>query len=152
MDIYPHLNAFLIYLNKIHEKLILFTILLVEERVRAFLLYSEKRKKMNTVSLIGRLVKDVELRDIGESRFVTNNVLAVRKAFKKEGAVDADFIPFVAWGKKAEILEKHCSKGDLIALSGKMQSRSYQTSEEETKYVVEMLVDEIEFIQKKAKD
>lgn len=106
---------------------------------------------MNTVSLIGRMVKDVELRNVGDSRFVTNNVLAVRKAFKKDGSSDADFIPFVAWGKKAEILDKHCGKGDLIALNGKMQSRSYQTSDEETKYVVEMLVDDIEFIQKKSK-
>lgn len=107
---------------------------------------------MNTVSLIGRMVKDVELRDIGESRFVTNNILAVKKTFKKEGAADADFIPFVAWGKKAELIEKHCGKGDLIALNGKMQSRSYQTNEDETKYVVEMLVDDIEFLQRKSKE
>lgn len=106
---------------------------------------------MNTVSMIGRMVKDVELRSVGDSRFVTNNVLAVRKTFKKDGSSDADFIPFVAWGKKAEILDKHCGKGDLIALNGKMQSRSYQTNEDETKYVVEMLVEDIEFIQKKAK-
>ena len=107
---------------------------------------------MNTVSLIGRMVKDPDLRDIGDSRFVTNNVLAVRKTFKKEGSSDADFIPFVAWGKKAELIEKHCRKGDLIGLNGKMQSRSYQTGDDETKYVVEMLVDDIEFIQKKSKD
>lgn len=107
---------------------------------------------MNTVAMIGRLVKDVELRNIGEERFVTNNVLAVRKTFKKEGTADADFIPFVVWGKKAEVLEKYCNKGDLIALNGRMQSRSYQTTDEETKYVVEMLVEDIEFIQKKSKD
>ncbi|WP_423189902.1 single-stranded DNA-binding protein [Alkalibacterium sp. f15] len=107
---------------------------------------------MNTVSLIGRMVKEVELRNIGDSRFVTNNVLAVKKTFKKEGVTDADFIPFVAWGKKAELIEKYCSKGDLIALNGKMQSRSYQTNDDETKYVVEMLVDDIEFIQKKPKE
>lgn len=107
---------------------------------------------MNTVSLVGRMVKNVELKDIGESRFVTSNVLAVRKSFKKEGASDADFIPFVVWGKKAELMEKHCGKGDLIGLHGKMQSRSYQTTDNETKYVVEMLVDDIQFIQKKSKD
>lgn len=106
---------------------------------------------MNTVSLVGRIVKELELRDIGESRFVTNNVLAIRKTFKKEGKNEADFIPFVAWGKKAELLEKHCHKGDLIGLKGRMQSRSYQNNENETKYVVEMFVEDIEFIQKNKK-
>lgn len=105
---------------------------------------------MNTVALIGRLTKDVELRDVGDERFVTNNTLAVRRTYKKDGSSDADFIPFVAWGKRAELLEEYCSKGDMIALSGKMQSRSYKTESEETKYVVEMVVEDIEFIQKKA--
>ncbi|GEK90401.1 single-stranded DNA-binding protein [Alkalibacterium kapii] len=106
---------------------------------------------MNTVALVGRIVKEIELRNIGEDRCVTNNVLAVRKPFKKDGSSDADFIPFVTWGKKAEIMEKYCGKGDLIALNGKMQSRKYQTHENETKFVVEMLVEDIEFIQRKVK-
>ena len=106
---------------------------------------------MNTVAFVGRIVKEVELRNVGEDRLVTNNVLAVRKTFKKDGSSDADFIPFVVWGKKAEILEKFCNKGDLIALNGKMQSRTYQTNDKDTKYVVEMLVEDIEFIQKKIK-
>ncbi len=108
-----------------------------------------KRNKMNTISLIGRLTKDVELRSVGDGRFVTNNTLAVRKTFKKEQGTDADFIPFVAWGKRAELLEEYCSKGDLIALNGKMQSRSYLTETSETRYVIEMFVEEIEFLQKK---
>lgn len=107
---------------------------------------------MNTIALVGRLTKEIELRDVGEGRFVTNNTLAVRKTFKKEGVPEADFIPFVAWGKRAELLEEYCSKGDLIALTGKMQSRSYKTELDETKYVVEMVVEDIEFVQKKAAD
>lgn len=104
---------------------------------------------MNAVSLVGRITKDIVLRDVGEGRFVTNNTLAVRKTFKKENASDADFIPFVAWGKRAELLEEYCNKGDLIALNGKMQSRSYLNEENQTRYVIEMLVEEIEFIQRK---
>ncbi|EXJ23008.1 Single-stranded DNA-binding protein [Alkalibacterium sp. AK22] len=105
---------------------------------------------MNSVDFIGRLTKDVVLKDLGEGRFVTNNTLAVRRSFRKDGTAEADFIPFVAWGKRAELLEEFCSKGDLIALSGKMQSRSYKREAEETRYVVEMVVEELEFLQKKA--
>lgn len=107
---------------------------------------------MNTIALTGRLTKDIELRDVGEGRFVTNNTLAVRKIFKKEGTPEADFIPFVAWGKRAELLEEYCSKGDLVGLTGRMQSRSYKNESDETKYVIEMVVEDIEFIQKKAPD
>lgn len=105
---------------------------------------------MNTISLVGRITKNIELRDVGEGRFVTNNTLAVRKTFKKDNkSNEADFIPFVAWGKRAELLEEYCNKGDLIALNGKMQSRSYLNEQNQTRYVVEMLVEEIEFIQRK---
>ncbi|SEK21330.1 single-strand DNA-binding protein [Alkalibacterium pelagium] len=107
---------------------------------------------MNAISLIGRLTKDIELKDVGEGRLVTSNTLAVRKAYKKDGSSDADFIPFVAWGKRAELLEEYCSKGDLIALTGRMQSRSYKTESEDTRYVVEMLVEDLEFLQKKSPD
>ncbi|SDK08847.1 single-stranded DNA-binding protein [Alkalibacterium thalassium] len=107
---------------------------------------------MNAISLIGRLTKDIELKDIGEGRLVTSNTLAVRKTYKKDGSSDADFIPFVAWGKRAELLEEYCSKGDLIGLTGRMQSRSYKTESEDMRYVVEMLVEDLEFLQKKSPD
>ncbi|MCC5895912.1 MAG: single-stranded DNA-binding protein [Alkalibacterium sp.] len=105
---------------------------------------------MNSTAFVGRLTKDIVLREVGEGRLVTNNTIAVRKTYKKEGTTEADFIPFVAWGKRAELLEEYCSKGDLVALTGRMQSRSYTNESDETKYIVEMLVEEIEFIQKKA--
>ncbi|GAA0364439.1 single-stranded DNA-binding protein [Alkalibacterium iburiense] len=105
---------------------------------------------MNSISLVGRITKNIELREVGEGRFVTNNTLAVRKTFKKDtNTSEADFIPFVAWGKRAELLEEYCNKGDLVALNGKMQSRSYLNEQNQTRYVVEMLVEEIEFIQRK---
>lgn len=105
---------------------------------------------MNTIVLVGRVTKPFELREVKDGLTVTNNTLAVRKNFKKDGGNEADFIPFVAWGKRAQLLEEYCSKGDLIGLIGKMQSRSYKNDKEETKYVVEMLVEDIEFIQRKA--
>lgn len=105
---------------------------------------------MNTVALVGRVTKGFELREVKEGLSVTNNTLAVRKSFKKDGGNEADFIPFVAWGKRAQLLSEYCSKGDMIGLIGKMQSRSYKNDKDETKYVVEMLVEDIEFIQKKA--
>lgn len=107
---------------------------------------------MNQVNLIGRLVRDVEVRDLGEGRQVVNNTVAVSTNFKKEGGQDTDFIPIVAWNKTAVLLHQYCKKGSLIGLSGRMQSRSYLNKENETVYVVEMVVNTVNFLSSKPKE
>lgn len=107
---------------------------------------------MNQVNLIGRLVRDVEVRDLGEGRQVVNNTVAVSTNFKKEGGQDTDFIPIVAWNKTAGLVHQYCRKGSLIGLSGRMQSRSYLNKENETVYVVEMVVNTVNFLSSKPKE
>ncbi|WP_313470287.1 single-stranded DNA-binding protein, partial [Carnobacterium sp.] len=69
--------------------------------------------------------------------------------FKSEQGQQADFIPIVAWGQVAKLLQIYCEKGDLVGLTGRIQSRSYLSKEEETIFVVELLVDEVDFLQGK---
>jgi single-strand DNA-binding protein len=104
---------------------------------------------MNRLTLVGRITRDIELRDIGQGRVVLNNTIAVKRHYRAENSPEADFIPFIAWGKRAELIEEYCQKGDLIGIDGRIQSRRYQNSEDETVYVVEMLVDDVEFLQPK---
>ena len=104
---------------------------------------------MNQVSMVGRIVREIELLDIGEGKIVSNNVLAVQKNYRTDHGVEADFIPFVVWEKRAELIEEYCNKGDLVGLMGKMQSRTYKNNESETVYVVELLVNEVQFLQPK---
>ena len=78
-----------------------------------------------------------------------NNTIAIPKMVKKEGGPDADFLNFVVWGKRAELIEQYCNKGDLIGLDGKIQSRRYMNELENTVYVVEMLVESVHFLQTK---
>lgn len=107
---------------------------------------------MNRLTLVGRIVREVVLKDIGDGRFVVNNVIAVSRNYRSEKQPDTDFIPFVAWGKRAELIEEYCNKGDMIGLEGRIQSRSYQNDAKETKYVVEMNVDGIQFLQPKKEE
>ena len=107
---------------------------------------------MNQVNLIGRLVRDVEVRDLGEGRQVVNNTVAVPVNFKKDGGQETDFIPIVAWNKTAALMHQYCKKGSLIGLSGRMQSRSYLNKENETVYVVEMVVNTVNFLSSKPKE
>ncbi len=107
---------------------------------------------MNRTVLIGRIVRDIQMRQLEKGQLVMNNVIAVNRLYKQEGQQEADFIPFVSWGKKAELIEQFCAKGDLIGLEGKLQSRKYEDKDGETKYVIELNVDNIQFLQPKKEE
>lgn len=106
---------------------------------------------MNRVVLIGRLTKDPELRFIaGSGTAVSSVTLAVDNHFRKDasGNKTADFIPVVVWGKQAEALANYMTKGRLLAVSGRIQTRSYEDKEGAKRYVTEVHADEIQFLDK----
>lgn len=107
---------------------------------------------MNQVHVIGRLVREIEVKELGEGRMVMNNTIAIPMIYKKENGHDTDFIPIVAWNKTAGLLKQYCKKGDLIGVTGKLQSRSYLNKENETVYVVEIVVSSIDFLTSKPKE
>lgn len=104
---------------------------------------------MNNVILIGNLTKDIELRYTNSNIAVASGTIAVRRKFKnKDGEYETDFINFVAWKKTAELLSKYLQKGDKVGLGGSIQTRNYET-ENGKRYVTEILVNDIEFLQNK---
>lgn len=108
---------------------------------------------MNRLVLVGRIVREIELKEVGaDGRVVVNNVIAVPKTYQKDNESSADFIAFVAWGKRAELIEKYCQKGDLIGLDGRIQSRQYTNASGETQYITEMIVENIQFLPNSKKD
>ena len=112
---------------------------------------------MNSVNLIGRLVKDPELRYISGSdrsdSVYCRFTLAVDKGMSKEkkkeleakGQQTADFINIVAWNKTAEIVSTYLTKGNLIALAGRIQTRDYDGKDGKRVYVTEVVAEEIFF-------
>lgn len=104
---------------------------------------------MNQVSLIGRIVREVEVQQVGNGSQVINNTLAIQRMYKKDKKQEADFIPFVAWGPAAKIIADNCEKGVQIGLSGRMQSRTYLNKEDETVFAVELRVEEVSLLFKK---
>lgn len=100
---------------------------------------------MNRLTVMGRIVRGIELKEVGIDSQVVNNVIAIPK-MRANGDSEADFIPFVAWGKRAELLDQYCQKGDLIGLDGRITSRSYEDKEGKQQYVIEMVVDTLTFI------
>lgn len=112
----------------------------------------KRRDVLNRLTVAGRLVRDNELKEVGDSQIVLNNAIAIQRSYKSEKGQDADFINIVAWGKRAELIEEYCDKGDLVGLDGRIQSRSYQNSDDQMVYTVEMLVDSVHFLQAKKQD
>ena len=102
---------------------------------------------MNQAVFVGRLCRDVSVRNVSESHRVTNNTIAINRSHRdRNGEVVSDYIPIVAWDHLADLLENYTQKGSLVSLSGIMQSRNYTNKENQTIYVVECLVTEVTLI------
>lgn len=104
---------------------------------------------MNKVILVGRIVRDPETRQNGDSS-VTRFSVAVNRKFKNaEGGYDADFPNCVAFGKTAEFIEKYFHKGMAIGITGRIQTGSFTNKDGVKVYTTDVVVDEAEFVESK---
>jgi single-strand DNA-binding protein len=107
---------------------------------------------LNQVILIGRLVKDIELKTLPSGKEVTSFTLAVQRNFKnQQGEKETDFINCVAFGNTAKLLSQYCFKGQLICVSGRLQIRSWE-SDNGRRYATEVIVNNIEVLEWKEKE
>jgi single-strand DNA-binding protein len=103
---------------------------------------------VNKVVLIGRLTKDPELKFTpGSGAAVTTLTLAVDRYNPKTNQNEADFIPIVIWGKQAENTANYMSKGGQVAISGKIQTRSYDAKDGTKRYITEVVADQFGGVQ-----
>ena len=107
---------------------------------------------MNKVILMGRLVRDPEVRysqgttPIAVARFS----LAINRRFKRDGEPDADFINCVAFGKNGEFVERFFKKGQMVSVVGRLQVRSWDDKEGKKQWSTEVVVEENYFAESKA--
>ena len=105
---------------------------------------------MNKVVLIGRLTRDPELRYTSSNVPAASFSLAVNRPFQNQNGVrEADFINIVMWRKQAETAKKYLSKGSLIAIEGRIQTRNYDGTDGKKVYVTEVVADNFEFLESK---
>lgn len=107
-------------------------------------------EEMNKVLLIGRLVADPEVKTTNNGRMVASYRLAVDRQFKQDGQPNADFLSCVVWGKGAEFASVYLHKGIRIAIEGRIQVRSYDSSDGRKVYVTEIIVEHQEFCESKS--
>ena len=105
---------------------------------------------INNVVLMGRLTADPEMRTTQTGKSVGSFSLAVDRDFQQAGEKQADFIGVVAWGKTAEFIDKYFRKGRMIAVVGRIQTRTYTDKDGNNRKVVEVVADKVSFTGEKA--
>lgn len=101
---------------------------------------------MNTTSLTGRAVKEIELRYTQSGKAVASGTIAVQRKFKNaQGEYESDFIDFVAWGKGGELIANYVKKGEHFGITGTLQTRMYENSEGRKVKVTEVNVSDFDF-------
>ena len=103
---------------------------------------------MNQTCLIGRLTKDVELKYTPSNQAVTQFVLAVNRTFKNaNGERETDFINCVIWRQSAENFANWAKKGNLIGITGRIQTRSYENQQGQRVYVTEVIAENFQMLE-----
>ena len=111
---------------------------------------------MNSVSLMGRLTRDPELRYTANTQMANARfVVAVNRKLSKEkrqeaennGYPTADFISCIAWGKTAENIANYFKKGNRIAITGHIQTGSYENQQGQRVYTTDVVVDSFDFVE-----
>ena len=104
---------------------------------------------MNVVALVGRMVADPELKYTPSGVAVCSLRIAVDRRFKSEsGEKQADFLDVVAWRQSAEFAANYLTKGRLVGVQGRLQSRSWVQPDGQKRYKTEVVADSIQGLDK----
>lgn len=101
---------------------------------------------LNCVTLMGRLVADPELKTTTSGKSVATFRIAVDRSFAKQGEQrQADFITIVCWEGTANFVSRYFSKGSMIAIQGRIQTRSYEDNNGNKRTAFEVVATEVSF-------
>lgn len=105
---------------------------------------------MNKAFLIGRLTRDPELRYSSSNAAIVNFTVAIDRQYTNtQGQRETDFINVVAFQKQAENIKKYVSKGSLVGIDGRIQTRNYDDKDGKRVYVTEVVADRVQFLDSK---
>jgi len=105
---------------------------------------------INNVTLVGRLTKDPELKYTPSNIAITTFNMAVNRNFKnQDGNREADFINCMIWRQQAENFANWVKKGNLVGITGRIQTRSYDNQQGQRVYVTEVVADTFQLLEKR---
>ena len=108
---------------------------------------------MNSVCLIGRITKDIELRTTPGGNKCVSMYLAVNNGKDKDGNErPADFPKIYVWDNQAETLYKYCKKGSLISIMGRLKTRSWDKEDGSKGYETYVYANRVQFLNTKSSE
>lgn len=104
---------------------------------------------INSVVLVGRLTKDVEVRKTTSGLSVAQFTVACNRRFSRgeNSQQQADFINCVAWRQTADFLSSYAKKGNLVGVEGRLQTRTYDDKDGKRVYVTEVVCDNVQLLE-----
>lgn len=104
---------------------------------------------LNKIVLIGNLTEDPEMRFTADGSAITKYKIAVNRPKKSDGSDSGtDFMPIVCFGRLAEVSGEYLKKGKMVLVEGRIQNRSYDTAEGQTRWVTEIVANEMKMLDK----
>ena len=107
---------------------------------------------MNRIVLMGRMVRDIEIRNTQSGMAIGRTCIAVDRRAKAGEQKEADFINLTMFGKTAEFVEKWLGKGRRILVEGRLKISKYKDKNGQDRDWTEVLVDNVEFADDKKKE
>ncbi len=106
---------------------------------------------MNVVALVGRIGNDPEMRYTPSGLAITKFRIGVTRSRKSEsGEQETDWLDIVTFGKTAEFVSQYLDKGAQVGVTGRIQSRNWETQEGQKRYSVEIVAENVDFVESKA--
>lgn len=100
---------------------------------------------LNQIVLVGRIVQDLEIKELENGNKVCNITLAVTRSYKNaDGIYETDFIPCILWNGIANNVIEYCKKGDLVGIKGRLQTR-----QDDDKNIIEIIAEKVTFLSSK---
>lgn len=108
---------------------------------------------LNQVILVGRLVKDPEIKELEEGKKYCYITLAIPRSFKNaDGEYDTDFVQLKLWNVVAENTKEYCHKGDIIGAKGRVQTYNVENEDGTKETKMELIAEKITFLSSKSKE
>ncbi len=102
---------------------------------------------LNQIILVGRLVRDPELKEMEGGRHLSYITLAVPRNFKnRDGEYETDFIECTLWEQTARNTVEYCKRGNIVGVKGRVQSRTIGKEEKERRTVLEVIAEKVTFL------
>ena len=108
---------------------------------------------LNQAVLVGRIARDLEVRETENGAKVSNLTLAIPRSYKNaDGVYETDFVDVTLWKSIAENTKEYCRKGDLVGVKGRIQTNTREDENGDKKFFMNIVAEKVTFLSSQSRD